>query len=247
MKKTLIEWADSTLNTAWGCTKVSTGCTNCYMYELSKIYGRDPNKPTPRKIENVLRDLNKLEDSKIIFVNSMTDTYHEQFDFDMISLWFDIFAGHPEHEFLILTKRTNRAFVFHKTYPVPKNCWIGTSLETKDYIHRIEKLKHIDAKIRFLSVEPQLGDLGPINLEGIQWVICGGESSRMTTPRPFKEEWGLSLLIQCRKYNVPFFFKQMGGRTKHESGTWGSPYLAGQKYLEMPVLLSTKESQIIAR
>jgi len=240
--KTLIEWADSTLNTAWGCTKVSAGCQNCYMFELSKMFNKDPTKPNPRKAQNIIADLNKYKNSKIIFVNSMTDTYHENFDFDLISSWFDIFISRPEQEFLILTKRINRAYNFHKKYQVPENCWIGTSIENKSALHRLEKLKRIKAKIRYVSFEPLLEDLGEINLNGIQWAIVGGESSRVLEPRPMKEVWAINIKNQCRKSKTAFFFKQMGGRIKHESGTWGSPYLQGEKYLEMPICLSTKTS-----
>lgn len=244
-ENTLIEWADSTLGLAWGCTKVSKECQNCYAEELSKVFGRDFLKPTPRMQDKIIADLNKIyaKKARIVFVNSMTDTYHKDYDFDLIASWFDLLFNFQEQEFLILTKRIERAVEFHKTYSVPKNCWIGTSIGIKQSIPRLEFLKQIDTKIRFVSFEPLLEDLGEMDLSGIHWGIVGGESSRMLNPRPMKEEWALNVLAQCRKYNVAYFFKQMGGRTKDkESGTWGSPYLQGQKYLEMPIALTTKES-----
>ena len=241
-EKTSIEWADSTLNLAWGCTKVSLGCEKCYMFRLSKIFGRDPENPKPRKIQNILRDLKKFgQSSRVIFLNSMTDTYHENFSNELIQEWFDILAKTP-HEFIILTKRINRAYNFHKSYKVPKNFWIGTSVENKNTLHRIQKLKLIDAKIKFVSFEPLLQRLGKIDLTGLQWIIVGGESD-YNSPRPFKIEWAREIRDQCRKFEIPFFYKQSGGKKKI-NGTWGSNEIDGKKYLEMPILLTTKQSTL---
>jgi len=241
--KTSIEWADSTLSTAWGCTKVSPGCKNCYMFRLSKIFGRNPEIAQPRKIENILKDLSKFgQKGRVIFLNSMSDTYHEAFSNDLILEWFNIFKN-TEHQFIILTKRINRAYNFHKTYAVPKNFWIGTSIENKISLHRLDKLKKIQARIRFVSFEPLLEDLGQVDLTGIHWVIVGGESD-FKNPRPFKESWAINILNQCRELNIPFFYKQFGGKRKI-NGTWGSNEIDGKKYLEMPILLTTKESKIL--
>ena len=243
-EKTAIEWADTTVNTAWGCTKVSAGCKNCYMFRLSKIFGRDPEVANPRKMMNIVKDLNKLgQKGRVIFLNSMSDTYHESFSNELIKSWFDLLKKYPQFEFIILTKRINRAFNFHKNYKVPDNCWIGTSIENKTSLHRLEKLKKIDTKIRFVSFEPLLEDLYEIDLSGIQWVIVGGESD-FKNPRPFKEQWALTLLANCRRDNVPFFYKQSGG-TKKINGCWGSNKLKGKTYLEMPIALTTKESTIL--
>lgn len=243
-EKTAIEWADTTINTAWGCTKVSPGCKNCYMFRLSKIFGRNAEIAQPRKMENIAKDLRKLgERGRVIFLNSMTDTYHESFSFELIESWFNLIKQYPQHEFIILTKRINRAFNFHKTFPVPENCWIGTSIENRSCLHRLEKLKKIDTKIRFVSFEPLLEDLYEIDLKGIQWVIVGGESD-FANPRPFKEQWALTVLANCRRDNVAFFYKQSGGKKKIK-GCWGTNTLNGKTYLEMPIALKTKESTVL--
>jgi len=241
-EKTSIEWADSTLNTAWGCTKVSAGCENCYMFRLSKIFGKNAENPKPREMKNILRDLKKFRDQKrIIFLNSMTDTFHENFSNELINEWFDLFEA-QEHEFIILTKRINRAYNYFKTREVPKNCWIGTSIENKACLHRLTKLKMIDAPILFVSFEPLLEGLGKIDLEGISWVIVGGESD-YRNPRPFSVEWAREIRDQCRESSIPFFYKQSGG-TRKIKGTWGSNEIDGQKHLEMPILLATKQSTL---
>lgn len=242
-EKTSIEWADTTLNTAWGCTKVSDGCKNCYMFRLSKIFGRDAEDPKPRKMERIIADLKKLgQKGRVIFLNSMSDTYHENFSDELIIEWLQLFASYPIHEFIILTKRINRAYNLHKKFPLPDNCWIGTSIENRVSLHRLEKLKKIQAKIRFVSFEPLLENLYEIDLKGIQWVIVGGESD-FKDPRPFDEMWAITILAQCRRDNVPFFYKQSGGKKKIDK-CWGSNKLEGKTYLEMPILLRTKESTL---
>ena len=244
-KKTSIEWADTTINTAWGCTKVSSGCDNCYMFRLSVIFGRDPENPQPRKMQNIIKDLMKLgQKGRVIFWNSMTDTYHENFSDDLIISWFELIKKYPQHEYIILTKRINRAFNFHKKYPLPNNCWIGASVENRSSLHRIKKLKLIQAKIRFVSFEPLLENIFEVDLKGIHWVIVGGESD-FKNPRPFDEIWASTILAQCRRDQVAFFYKQSGGKKKI-NGCWGSNLLNGKKYLEMPIALSTKESTVLS-
>lgn len=238
-----IEWADFTLNTAWGCTKVSPGCEKCYMFRLSYIFRRDPSF-NPRPFENIVRDLNKIKKPSICFLNSMTDTFHEDAETELIEEWFKILQEYNQHTYIVLTKRINKAFNYFKTHKVPDNVWLGTSIENKAALHRLEKLKKIDARVRFVSFEPLLEDMGPMNLEGIQWVIVGGESDNKD-PRPFKEDWGLNILNQCRKHKIPFFFKQTGGKKKNERGVWGTDLMFDKRYLEMPKLLSSKESKIL--
>ena len=214
------------------------------MFRLSKIFGRNPEDPKPRKIENIAKDLHKLgQRGRVIFLNSMTDTYHENFSNQLIVSWFELIKQYPQHQFIILTKRINRAFNFHKNYYLPGNCWIGTSIENRSCLHRLEKLKKIEANIRFVSFEPLLENLYEIDLKGIQWVIVGGESD-FVNPRPFKEMWAITILAQCRRDNVPFFYKQSGGKKKI-NGCWGSNKLEGKTYLEMPIALTTKESTVL--
>lgn len=247
---TEIEWADRTLNFAWGCTKVSDGCDKCYMFRLSRIYGRS-TAFAPRKMENVERDIRKWKESSIVFVNSMSDTFHESAPIEMIESWFAMMEKYPQHQYIILTKRINRAYNYFKTHKCPDQCWIGTSVEDAGQIHRIEKLKKIKTKIRFVSFEPLLADIPSIDLSGLQWVIVGGESDQ-SAPREFKEEWAIHIRDACKEHKIPFFYKQFGGkRKKYEEnldGTfkknkvWGTNILDGKKYLEMPIALSTKES-----
>ena len=169
----------------------------------------------------------------------------------MIESWFAMMEKYPQHQYIILTKRINRAYNYFKTHECPDQCWIGTSVEDAGQIHRIEKLKKIKTKIRFVSFEPLLADIPSIDLSGLQWVIVGGESDQ-SAPREFKEEWAIHIRDACKEHKIPFFYKQFGGkRKKYEEnldGTfkknkvWGTNILDGKKYLEMPIALSTKES-----
>ncbi len=243
--QTEIEWADSTLNFAWGCTKVSAGCDKCYMFRLSKVFGK-PTTFNPRKIANVMRDVRKLPDKAVVFVNSMTDTFHEDASDETILEWFKIMSDCPEHTWIVLTKRINRAYNFYKKYgPMPSNIWLGTSIENRISLHRLRKLKRINVGIRFVSFEPLLEDIGEIDLDGISWVIVGGESD-FSSPRLFDPKWALNLLGASRRAGASFFYKQSGGKRKI-NGCWGTNLLGGRKYLEMPVPLVTKESTTLER
>ena len=163
-EKTQIEWADTTLNTAWGCTKVSEGCKNCYMFRLSRIYGKNPEIFKPTSIDTIKRNLNKYKNEpRIIFLNSMTDTFHENTTKELLDSWFDLFEK-EKHQFIILTKRINKAYNYFKTRIVPDNCWIGTSIENRSALHRLTKLKLIKSRIRFISFEPLLEDIGEVDL-----------------------------------------------------------------------------------
>jgi len=239
---TEIEWADSTLNTAWGCTKVSAGCANCYMFRLSKMYGRTPDLFQPRKIKNIKRDIKKLGSHKVVFLNSMTDTFHEDAPDELLDKWFYILANTP-HTYLTLTKRTQRMHDYFQTRTIPKNIWLGTSVENKKAYPRIDILRDIKTtNVKFVSLEPLLESVADVNLQGIQWAIVGGESD-FTKPREFKEEWAREVLAQCRKYGTKFFYKQSGGRKKNNH-IWGTNILDGRTYLEMPELLQTKQSTL---
>ena len=179
-ESTEIEWADRTVNFAWGCTKVSDGCEKCYMFRLSRIYGRS-TAFEPRKLERAEADIRKWKEPSIVFVNSMTDTFHEDAPYELIDSWFDVMKKYPQHQWIILTKRINKAYNYFKTRECPDQCWIGTSVEDANQMHRIEKLKKIKTKIRFVSFEPLLADIPKPDLSGLQWVIVGGESDQSPT------------------------------------------------------------------
>ncbi len=236
---TAIEWADATLNFAWGCTKVSDGCDYCYMFRLSKVFGRSTEFKM-RNYKNIHADIRKLPKNAIVFVNSMSDTFHEAATKQMVDNMFGTMAGQPDMTWIVLTKRIGRAFTYFKNNPCPPNVWIGTSIEDKSHLFRMETLKKIDCGIKFVSFEPLLEGLGQVNLDGISWAIVGGESDYFT-PRPFDDSWAKEILASCRKYNTAFFYKQSGGRKKIK-GCWGTNELDGRKYLEMPKRLVTKES-----
>lgn len=209
------------------------------------MYGRDPEKVTVRKIENVIKDLKKIkkQNKNIVFVNSMTDTFHESLDFKLIKSWFDLMEQYPEQQFLILTKRIKRAKDYFDEYPCPPNVWIGTSIENRGALHRLHTLKKIKASIKFVSFEPLIKDLGEIDLQGLQWVIVGGESGAQDKIREFDLDWARNIRDEAAKHSIPFFFKQTGGNKKND-GVWGTNFLDGKKYLEMPIKLTSKESTL---
>ena len=241
--KTEIEWADATLNTAWGCTKVSKGCENCYMYRLSKAFGKPADSPAETKTWR--QQVNRLGEPKIVFLNSMTDTFHESFSDTLIESWLTHLAATP-HTFICLTKRTPRMKKYFESHPVPANFWIGTSIENRSAYHRLRPLQKIKAKTKFLSLEPLLESVSDIDLTDIQWVIVGGESD-FQKPRPFDISWAAEIRDKCKSQSqpIPFFYKQSGGRSK-TNGVWGSNILEGKTYLEMPELLKTKESTTVS-
>lgn len=239
--KTKIEWSDATLNLVWGCDKVSTGCDNCYAERLSKLFNMS-FKIHELKFENKVKDLDSWKTGKRIFVNSMSDTFHESLTDFTIDKWFDLFRKYERHTFIILTKRINRAFNYFMTRQVPSNCWIGTSVENKAALHRIEKLKMIKSYIRFVSFEPLLEDVTPVDLKGIHWAIVGGESD-YKNPRPMKPDWAWNIYQECQKYGTAFFYKQEGGKQKDADDHWGTNKLFGKEYMEYPNLLAQSIEQ----
>ncbi|ACR13687.1 phage protein Gp37/Gp68 [Teredinibacter turnerae T7901] len=210
-----IEWTEQTWNPVTGCTKVSPGCKHCYAETLSK---RLRAMGTPG-YEKEFSEINLLPErltqplerkkSTMYFVNSMSDLFHEEVPFEYIDKVFGVITQTPHHIYQILTKRSERMRDYFKNRKVPKNAWIGVSVEDRKYgLARIPHLQEIDAETRFLSIEPLLEGLGRIRLKGIHWVIVGGESGAKA--RPMNEQWVLSIRNQCNKAGVDFFFKQWG-------------------------------------
>ena len=231
---TAIEWADETLNTAWGCTKVSQGCDKCYVDRLTKLFGKS-FFPTPKSKHNIASAVRALgQKPKTVFLNSMSDTFHEEYSTNEILNWFRIIENTPHH-YIILTKRIARALTLSKTYKFPDNCIIGTSIENRGAYHRLRTLKKINQPglRKFVSLEPLLESVADIDLDGIDWVIVGGESDYMD-PRFFDEQWAREIRDKCQQLNIHFFYKQSGGTSKNKEGVWGTNILDGKKHMEIP-------------
>ncbi|MFM8332721.1 MAG: DUF5131 family protein [Candidatus Methylumidiphilus sp.] len=210
-----IEWTERTWNPTVGCTKVSPGCKNCYAESMSmrlqamKVPGYEQGFKLAI-LPSRLQDPLKRKTKTTYFVNSMSDLFHDDVPFDYIDQVFDVISQATQHTFQILTKRAERMAEYFKEKSAPSNAWLGVSVEDRKYgIPRIDHLRQIDAHIRFLSVEPLLEDIGELDLNGIHWVIVGGESGPRA--RPMKQEWVNAICNQCETAGVAFFFKQWGG------------------------------------
>jgi protein gp37 len=216
-----IEWTDSTWNPTTGCTKVSQGCKNCYAERLSKrlmAMGqenyRDGFKLTLH--ETMLSIPLKWKKPKRIFVDSMSDLFHEDVPDDFIFKVFSVMEKASWHIFQILTKRSHRLLSLNKYLKWPSNVWMGVSIEDQDNANRMIDLTACGAKIKFLSLEPLLGPVVFKTLEEINWVIVGGESG--PNCRKMEKEWVITIRDQCIKNKTPFFFKQWGGSNKKLNG-----------------------------
>lgn len=247
--KTKIEWTEQTWNPTTGCTKISPGCKNCYAEAMShrlkamNVVGYENGFKISIIEDRLSQPLKRKKPTKY-FVNSMSDLFHEEIPDEFIDKIFAVIKETPQHIYQILTKRANRMASYFECKEVPNNAWIGVSVEDKEYgIPRIRKLQGINSSIRFLSIEPLLEDLGNLDLQGIHWVIVGGESG--SCARPMKEEWVINIKDQCEASNTSFFFKQWGGwgsdgkkRSKQANGR----KLKGQIFNEMPTTLITNAS-----
>jgi len=217
MKTTKIEWTDKTWNPVTGCTKISSGCANCYAEIMAhRLYAMGVDKYANKfklTIHNdVLDEPIKWKKPHIVFVCSMADLFHDTVPFDYIDKVFNVIRQASHHRYQILTKRANRMAEYFSNRETPENVWLGVTVETSMELSRIDALRDIRATIRFLSCEPLLEDLGLIDLTGIDWVIVGGESG--VKARPMNPEWVRSILNQANEQGAAFFFKQWG--------TWGS-------------------------
>lgn len=231
--KSKIEWTEVTWNPVTGCSKVSEGCLNCYAERMSKRLKAMKNKRYENEFKvTIHRDLFeeplKWKKSRIIFVNSMSDLFHSDVPDDDILKIFEVMNKARHHIFQVLTKREDRLLELSKKIKWTDNIWMGVTVESDKYFKRIEVLRKIDSKIKFLSCEPLLGPLEGIDLNGIDWVIAGGESG--PGAREMKEEWIINLLESSRKYKTKFFFKQWGGVNKKKKGR----LLQDKEYNEMP-------------
>lgn len=216
-----IEWTEASWNPVTGCTKASPGCLNCYAERLAKRLQAmgQPNYRDGFRVALHPSALNaplRWRRPQRIFVNSMSDLFHEDVPLAFIRRVFAVMAQADWHVFQVLTKRNERLAELAECLPWPDNVWIGASVENGDYVHRIEALRHVPAATRFISFEPLLGDVGDVDLRGIHWAIVGGESG--PGARPMEPEWALAIRDQCVEQRVPFFFKQWGGVHKKRTG-----------------------------
>lgn len=231
--KSSIEWTESTWNPLTGCTKISPGCKHCYAERMAhrlQAMGQ-PNYRNgfaltlhPHTLGMPLR----WKTPQMIFVNSMSDLFHEDVPLDYILQIFNIMEMASWHTFQVLTKRSERLLEFNPGIKWPNNVWMGVSVETTKYRFRIDHLRRTGAAIKFLSLEPLLGPLPDLDLTHIDWVIVGGESGPHA--RPLQESWVVDIRDQCQDAKIPFFFKQWGGVRKKRTGR----LLQGRTWDELP-------------
>lgn len=250
MKQTKIEWTEKVWNPSIGCDKVSAGCKFCYAdtfatrlnamgikeYKDGFVF-----KIVPHRLEEPL----KIKKPTKFFVNSMSDLFHEKMPFEYLDMVFDVVKKTPHHIYQILTKRDKIMLEYFEQRDPPENVWLGVSVENATFKKRIESLKKVESKIRFISFEPLIGSVGTLDLQGIHWAIIGGESGR--NARPIKKDWVEEIFKQCKQQRVAFFFKQWG--------TWGADEIKrnkkangrsfrGRHWNEYPQQLNKKDKQI---
>jgi protein gp37 len=232
-EKSAIEWTDSTWNPVTGCNKVSPGCKHCYAETFAERWRGIPGHPYEQGFDLRLWP-DRLElpltwkKPRTIFVNSMSDLFHEEVPLAFTQRVFRTMERASWHTFQILTKRSERLVELAPDLNWPPNVWMGVSIETAKYLWRADHLRKVPSAVRFLSLEPLLGPLGTLDLCGIHWVIVGGESG--PGARPIEAKWVREIRKQCRAAGVPFFFKQWGGVQKKRSGR----VLDGRTWDEMP-------------
>lgn len=229
-----IEWTHATWNPVRGCTKISPGCKHCYAETLAERFRGVPGHPFEqgfdlRLVPSALEFPLRWREGRLIFVNSMSDLFHEHVPDAYVDRVFDVMQRATQHQFQVLTKRAERMADYARRRGVPSNVWMGVSVENAEYVWRVSHLRRVPARVRFLSVEPLLGAIPEINLRGIHWVIVGGESGAGS--RPMLPSWVREIRARCRKAKVPFFFKQWGGVHKALAGR----DLDGRTWDEMPV------------
>lgn len=230
--KSNIEWTEATWNPIAGCTVISPGCTNCYAMRLAarlEMMGQTKYVGTTRRSggrakwngrinldERAVKLPTKWKEGRLIFVNSMSDLFHEKVPLEFIKAVFATMLATPQHTYQVLTKRAERLEAVSHELIWAENIWMGVSVESADYLWRIDHLRRTGAAIKFLSLEPLLGPLENMDLDGIDWAIAGGESGPKA--RPMKAEWVRSIRDQCIRQGVAFHFKQWGGVNKKKTG-----------------------------
>lgn len=240
MSKSKIEWTEKSWNPTTGCTKFSSGCDNCYAEVLSErlmtmgIQKYKNGFNLVWHVNEIQRPL-KWKKPSLIFVNSMSDVFHEEIPEWFILKVFETMNKCSWHIFQILTKREDRLLELNEKLKWTPNIWMGVTVESEDYLSRVDLLKETKAHVKFISCEPLLAPISSLDLDGIDWIIVGGESGPKA--RPMQRSWVLDILHQCKEAEVKFFFKQWGGKNKKKNGR----KLDGRIYNEFP---SYKEEQL---
>lgn len=228
-----IEWTESTWNPVTGCTKLTSGCKNCYAERMAKRL-QAMGQPNYRNGFAVTLQPQMLglplrwRKPQHVFVNSMSDLFHADVPLEYIQRVFTVMREAEWHTFQVLTKRADRLEELDREIEWPRNVWMGVSVENRVVTHRIDSLRRTGACVKFLSIEPLLGPVPNLDLTGIDWVIVGGESGPRS--RPMSDEWVRDVRDQCASARVPFFFKQWGGTNKKRTGR----ELDGRTWDEMP-------------
>jgi protein gp37 len=242
--KSAIEWTEATWNPTTGCDRITAGCDNCYALTLAKrlkAMGNpkyqqdgDPRTSGPgfavQMHESALDLPRQWSNPRVVFVNSMSDLFHARVSDEFIGKVFEVMESTPRHTYQVLTKRPKRLARLAASLPWPTNVWMGVSIEDNRQVWRANELRRVPAAVRFVSAEPLLGPVDELDLEGIDWLIAGGESG--WHHRPMDSGWVTDLQARCAREDVAFFFKQWGGRTPKAHGR----SLDGQTYDEMPVM-----------
>ena len=216
-----IEWTESTWNPVSGCTKISLGCLNCYAERMAKRLKamgqrRYRNGFAVTLHPEALDEPYRWKKPRVVFVNSMSDLFHDRIPFDFIRQVFSAMEANARHTFQVLTKRSERLRELGPLLEWSENIWMGVTIENNDYVGRAEDLRSTAAAVKFLSLEPLLGPVPDLDLRGIDWVIVGGESG--PGAREMRQEWALEVKEKCEKANAAFFFKQWGGVNKKRNG-----------------------------
>jgi len=233
-----IEWTDATWNPVTGCTKISPGCKFCYAERMAgRLHSMGQHRYRNKFRSTLQPDLLEApllwSTPRVVFVNSMSDLFHDDVPDDYIQAVFDTIKRADHHVFQVLTKRSERLREAARDLPWPENLWMGVSVESQDYVHRVRDLQRVPAAVRFLSVEPMLEPLPRLPLARIHWVIVGGESG--PGARTMKPEWVRAIRDRCTERGVAFFFKQWGGVWKKRTGR----VLDGRTWDERPTLPDT--------
>lgn len=240
-----IEWTEASWNPLTGCTKISPGCKNCYAERMAKRLQSmgAPNYRNGFQLtlhEHALNIPLLWKSPRLIFVNSMSDLFHDEVPLEFIKKVFATMELAQHHVFQVLTKRSRRLAELAPQISWPQNVWMGVSAENGDYLYRIDNLRKVPAAVRFLSLEPLIGRIGTINLSAIDWVIVGGESG--PGARPMDSSWVTEIRDQCLRSNVAFFFKQWGGVRKKKAGR----SLEGRTWDQMPTEVTNRYQHAIA-